>query len=99
MNSIIESLTGMNVMTDQVIASDFLISAKSAIILYSAALTEASTLEVKLALRDQLEAAINTHEKITDYMMRKGLYHPYNIHEQIELDMRNTQTTLNLPNM
>jgi similar to spore coat protein len=36
------------------------------------------------------------HEKITGYMMNKGWYHPYNVDEQIKLDMQSSQTALNL---
>lgn len=40
MNALIESLTGMNKMSDQVIATDFLIAAKSGVRNYAIALTE-----------------------------------------------------------
>ncbi|MED4607435.1 spore coat protein, partial [Paenibacillus validus] len=37
MNTILEHLTGMNTMTDQVIATDFLIAAKNSVITYALA--------------------------------------------------------------
>lgn len=96
MNSLIEKITGMDKMSDQVIAVDFLISAKSGIRNYAVALTEATSEEVRAALRRQLRDAIATHEAITDYMMRNGYYHAYNLEEQYKVDMQITETALNL---
>lgn len=96
MNAIIESLTGMNKMSDQVIATDFLISAKNGIINYAAAITETKSPELKAALRKQLDAAILTHEIITEYMMKKGYYHPYDLQEQSKVDLKTTDTALSL---
>lgn len=96
MNTILERLTGMNTMTDQVIAMDFLIAAKTGIINYSAALTECATPEIRTVLRKQLDEAINTHGQITAYMMKKGWYHPYHLNEQIQLDTMNAHTAMNL---
>lgn len=50
MNPIIEYLTGMNVLTDQIIAMDLLISAKNGVRNYAMATTEAGTPEVKKSL-------------------------------------------------
>lgn len=63
MNGLIESLTGMSKMTDQVIATDFLISAKSGVQNYAVAITESISLEVRAVLKKQLQDAIQTHEK------------------------------------
>ncbi len=30
-------------------------------------------------------------------MMQRGLYHPYHISEQIQLDLKNIQTAMNIP--
>jgi similar to spore coat protein len=96
MNTVLEHLTGMQTMTDQVIASDLLISAKTGIKTYALAVTESVTPEIKTVLRKQLEEAVLMHEQITNYMMQKGFYHPYNVNEQIQVDMNNVQTALNL---
>jgi similar to spore coat protein len=96
MNAIIESLTGLNKMSDQVIATDFLISAKSAVRNYSIALTETTSQEVRTALRKQLGDAIATHETISNYMMKKGYYNAYDLHEQYKVDMQTTETALKL---
>ncbi|MGN7356616.1 spore coat protein [Paenibacillus sp. SAF-054] len=97
MNPIIESLTGMNVLTDEIIAMDFLNTAKSGVRNYAMAVTECVTPEVKAVLANQLEQAIDTHERIVDYLIGKGLYQPHNLTAQIQLDLKNMETALNLP--
>ncbi|WP_248931166.1 spore coat protein [Paenibacillus hamazuiensis] len=97
MNTILEHLTGMHVMTDQVIAMDLLISAKSGVRNYAAAVTEVGTPEVKAVLMKHLDEVIDMHEQITMYLMEKGFYHPWNPQEQLQLDLQNMQTALSLP--
>jgi similar to spore coat protein len=97
MNTIVEHLTGMDKLTDQVIAMDFLITAKSGVRNYAMAITETGTPEIKTILSKQLDEAIATHEQISQYMMDHGLYHAYNINEQIQLDRQNIQTALSIP--
>jgi similar to spore coat protein len=96
MNSVIESLTGMDKMSDQVIATDFLISAKTGVRNYAMALTEVATPEARAILRKQLNDAIATHEAITSYMMKNGYYHAYNPIEQFKVDMQAADTALGL---
>ncbi|BCJ87564.1 spore coat protein [Effusibacillus dendaii] len=96
MNTIIENLIGMNTLTDQVIATDLLIAAKTGVRNCAAAVTEAATPEVRSVLRNQLKEAIELHEEITQFMMSRGWYHPYNPNEQIQLDLTNAETALNV---
>lgn len=67
---------GMGGMTDQVIATDFLISAKEGVRNYAVAITETATPELKAVLRAQLNDAIATHDKITAYMIARKLSSP-----------------------
>ncbi|MCX7747719.1 MAG: spore coat protein [Clostridia bacterium] len=97
MNKILESLTGMDKLSDQLIAADFLNAAKAGIKNYSWALSETATPEVRDTLRRQLDTAISTHERITNYMLDKGYYHAYDPSEQIKLDMKAAETAMNLP--
>jgi similar to spore coat protein len=96
MNQLIQNLMGMGGMTDQVIATDFLISAKAGVRNYAVAITEAGTPELKAALREQLNTAIATHEKITNYMISRGFYHPHDLGEQLQVDLTITDTALKL---
>ncbi|MDQ0975431.1 hypothetical protein QFZ31_005309 [Neobacillus niacini] len=96
MNQLIQSLMGMGGMTDQVIATDFLISAKAGVRNYAVAITEAGTPELKATLREQLNTAIATHEKITNYMIARGFYHPHDLSQQLEVDLNVSDTALKL---
>jgi similar to spore coat protein len=99
MNGLIKSILGMGEITDEVIASDLLISAKSGVRNYAYALTETATPEVRSALHQQFLAAIDLHEKISNYMIEHGYYHPQNISEQLQVDTQNTQAALNSSNL
>ncbi|MNI38225.1 Spore coat protein F precursor [compost metagenome] len=97
MNPIIEQLTGMSTLTDQVIAMDYLIAAKSGVRNYAMAITETASPEIKTILAKQLDEALIAHEQISNYMVNRGFYHPHNVNEQIQLDIQNIQTALNIP--
>ncbi|MFZ5988474.1 MAG: spore coat protein [Bacillota bacterium] len=96
MTNVIQNIAGMGNMTDQVIATDFLLATKQGIKNISWALAETASPEVRNTLRRQLDTAISTHEKITNYMMDKGYYHAYNPQEQIRVDMKAADTALGL---
>ncbi|MCO7176777.1 spore coat protein [Sporolactobacillus kofuensis] len=97
MNQIVQNITGMGSLTEQVIATDFLITAKSGVRNIAYALTETSSPEVRQVLKQYLDDAINTHEKISNFMISQGYYHPDNLSEQINVDTKATQTALNIP--
>lgn len=96
MANIIQNLAGMGDLSEQVIATDFLLASKSAIKNYATALSETATPEVKETLRRQLDSAIDTHGKITDYMINKGYYHVYNPQEQQKVDKKASDTVMNM---
>lgn len=70
--------------------------AKAGVRNYTVAITEAGTPELKAALREQLNTAIATHEKITNYMIARGFYHPHDLGEQLQVDLTITDTALKL---
>lgn len=96
MNQMMQNMTGMGGMTDQVIATDFLIAAKTGVKNIALALTETSTPEVRDTLKQYLNDAIETHEQITQYMVSKGYYHPNDLGAQLNVDLTAAQTALNL---
>lgn len=96
MNHLIQNMIGMGGMTDQVIASDFLISAKAGVRNYTVAITEAATPELRSVLREHLLAAIQTHENITNYMISRGFYHPHDMSEQLNVDLTASDTAIQL---
>lgn len=95
MNQMMQNMEGMGAMTEQVIAADFLITAKTGIKNLALAITETSTKEVRDTLKQYLNDAIETHEKISDYMISKGYYYPDDLSKQLQMDMTASQTALN----
>lgn len=96
MNGLVEMLTGMDKLSDQVIATDFLIAAKSGVQNYAISLTETTSPQIRATLKNQLNDAINTHETISNYMMKKGYYNAYDLQKQYKVDMQMADTALNL---
>ncbi|MFS0869240.1 spore coat protein [Paenibacillus xylanilyticus] len=97
MNPIIEHLTGVQSLTDQVIAMDYLITSKSAVRNYAMAVTDAGTPEIKSILIRQLDEAIVAHERIVTFMLERGWYHPWDSKQQLQLNMQNVDIALGLP--
>lgn len=99
MNKLIEYFTGLDTLTDQVVAMDVLVSAKSAVRNYAMAITEVGSPDVMAALAKQLEDAIDFHERISAYMIERGWYRPWDVKEQLELDIRNIGIALKAPTL
>lgn len=97
MNTIIENLTGMDALSDQIVAMDLLIAAKNGVRNYAMAVTEAGTPEVKEMLTRHLDEAIEMHEQVSGYAVEKGWYHAWDTKEQIQLNLTNMMTALDLP--
>lgn len=96
MTNLFQNMAGMGNMTEQVVATDFLLASKAAIKCYAVAICEVATPEVRNALKIQLNDAINTHEQITNYMMSKGYYYAYTPEAQFKLDMETANKVLQL---
>ena len=76
MNEYVKSISGMDGMSDEAIAADFLLSVKSRIIYTSMALTETDREEKRKELEKQLARAVATYEEIKRYMKKKGYTYP-----------------------
>jgi similar to spore coat protein len=96
MGNLLQNIVGMGDMTEQVIATDLLISAKAGVRNYAMAISETATPEVREVLRRHLDIAIGMHEKISNYMMKKGYYNANNPQEQIMIDMKAADVVLNI---
>ena len=81
---------------DQIIATELLITAKSAVRTYAVALTETATPEVRDVLKRQLNQAIDQHAKIADYMLEKNMYHAHDLDKQLKLDKKKVKTVKKL---
>jgi similar to spore coat protein len=97
MNTIMENVTGMNALTDQVIATDLLIAAKAGVKNLAIAITETTSPEVRATLTKQLNEAITFQAGVSGYMIKNGYYKPYHMGEQIKSDIQAAETALNLP--
>ncbi|MTT32391.1 spore coat protein [Terrilactibacillus sp. BCM23-1] len=96
MNQLIEKLTGMAPLTDQIIATDILVRAKAEIKNYALAITETATQEIRNLLTQQLDEAIDFHEQISNYMISKNFYNPYDTNKQLQMDLKNAEAVLKL---
>ena len=94
---ILQNIAGLGDITEQVIATDFLISAKAGVQNYAVAISETVSPQVREVLRKQLDTAIRTHEKIFRYMQKKGYYNAEDPAEQIKIDMNAAENVLNIP--
>lgn len=87
---------GMPEKIDSVIALDLLLTVKEAIRNYSVALTETASPEVRTTIRNQMEAAIDYQTEITQFMMEKKWFHPYDVSEQQALDLKAAQNAIDI---
>ncbi|MBO1511276.1 spore coat protein [Metabacillus bambusae] len=85
-----------DIIDDQTIATDLLLSAKSGVRSLAVAITETATPEVKKVLKRELETAIDLHDKIAQYMIEKEMYHAYDIKEQVSQDLKNAKEALEI---
>ena len=97
MSPVLEYLMGLDKLTDEVVAMDYLLNAKTSVRNYAMAVTECATPEVRNVLTKQLEESIDAHEMIMGYMMRRGFYQPYDVQDQIGRDLQNIDIALNIP--
>lgn len=95
----VRNAEGMPNLVDNTVALQFLLLAKTGVRNCAMALTEAATPEVREVLITQLEDAINLHEEIANLMIKKGWFHPYDLNEQFRLDLKSSQTTVEIAKM
>lgn len=86
----------MAMVDDLVIATDLLVSSKAGVRNIAIAITETATPSVKKLLRRELDNAIDTHDKIAQYMIKNEMYHAYNIEDQIEHDLKKADLAMKM---
>ncbi|HWI61895.1 MAG TPA: spore coat protein [Symbiobacteriaceae bacterium] len=84
---------------DSAMALEFLITAKTGVRNTAIALTETASPEARTVLRRQLSEALALHEEIYTLMMEKGWFHPYELKEQVRLDMSSSDTMVKIANL
>ncbi|PPA69432.1 spore coat protein [Jeotgalibacillus proteolyticus] len=86
-------------MADTTFAMDFLLRAKEGVRNLSVALTESASPDVRAALKKQLKQGIALHQEITELMINKKWFHPYELPEQFKLDQLSANNTIKIGKM
>ena len=100
-NDHLDPINSLNVpeLADTTFAMDFLIRAKEGVRNTAVALTETASPEVRALLRKQLMQGIAMHQEITELMISKKWFHPYELSEQYKLDQLSAKNTIMVGNM
>jgi spore coat protein CotF len=86
-------------MADMTFAMDFLLRAKEGVRNLSIALTETASPDVRALLHTHLKQGIVMHQEISELMMRKKWFHPYELNEQYQLDQLSAKNTVMIGQM
>ncbi|TMW71209.1 spore coat protein [Alteribacter natronophilus] len=97
MSGILDKINNKELINDEVIATDLLVSSKAAVRNYAVAITETASPEVHKMLKKQLDEAIEAHHKIATYMIENEMYHAYDVSEQIDHDLKKADVALEAP--
>jgi spore coat protein CotF len=83
-------------MADMTFAMDFLIRVKDGVRNTATALTETVSSDARALLHTQLYQGIALHQEITDLMVRKKWFHPYELQEQYQLDQLSAENMVEI---
>ncbi|KLU54874.1 MULTISPECIES: spore coat protein [Paenibacillus] len=86
-------------MADMTFAMDFLLRAKEGVRNLSIALTETASPDVRALLHTHLKQGIAMHQEISELMIRKKWFHPYELNEQYQLDQLSAKNTVMIGQM
>lgn len=86
-------------LADVTLATDFLIRVKQGVHNLAIALTESATPEVRNVLKGLLTEAIQFHHEISDFMVSKKWFHPYELGEQYKIDQLSANSMLKIGKM
>lgn len=100
-NDYLDPINSLNMpeLADTTLATDFLMRAKEGVRNTAIALTETVSPEARALLRNQLREGIALHQEITELMMRKKWFHPYELNEQYQLDQLSAKNTMMIGQM
>jgi len=90
---------GMPKLVDAALALDLQLTAKMAVRNCAFSIAETASPEVRAVLHRHLTEALDLHGEITQLMMQKGWFHPYQLNEQFQLDMTSADTMVKIANM
>ncbi|MFJ7727853.1 spore coat protein [Neobacillus sp. NPDC097160] len=100
-NDYLDPINSLHVpeLADTTFAMDLLLRAKEGVRNIAVALTEAASPDVRTLLRNQLMQGIAMHQEITELMINKKWFHPYELGEQYKLDQLSANNTLMIGKM
>ncbi|MGG3452733.1 Spore coat protein F precursor [compost metagenome] len=95
-NDHLDPINALNMpeIADMTFAVDFLMRAKEGVRNIAIALTETASPEARILLRNLLRQGIAMHQEITELMIRKKWFHPYDLTEQYQLDQLSAKNTI-----
>lgn len=95
-NDHLDPINALNMpeIADMTFAMDFLMRAKEGVRNIAIALTETASPEARILLRNLLRQGIAMHREITELMIRKKWFHPYDLTEQYQLDQLSAKNTI-----
>ncbi|MCG1009993.1 spore coat protein [Salinicoccus sp. ID82-1] len=79
--------------TDELVATELLVSSKATVRAYAVALTETVNPEIRDMLKRQMSQALNQHARITDYMVAHDMLHPFDLEKQVKKDKKKLKRT------
>lgn len=77
-------------------AGDLLAFSKAMVRNYAGAITETATPILRKTLTNQLLRAIKCHEKIFNYMYKKGYYPAYDLNQLLKNDLKNAEKAISM---
>lgn len=100
-NDYLDPINALHVpeLADTTFAMDFLLRSKEGVRNIAVALTESASPDVRTLLRKQLMQGIALHQEITELMINKKWFHPYELSEQYQLDQLSANNTLKIGKM
>jgi spore coat protein CotF len=100
-NDYLDPINALNMpeMADMTFAMDFLIRAKEGVRNMAIALTETASPDARALLKNQLHQSLALHQDISELMIRKKWFHPYEVSEQYQLDQLSAKNTVMIGQM
>ena len=100
-NDYLDPINSLHVpeLADTTFAMDLLLRAKEGVRNIAVVLTETASPVLRAILRKQLMQGIAMHQEITELMINKKWFHPYELSEQYKLDQLSANNTLMIGKM
>lgn len=100
-NDYLDPINALNMpeIADMTLAMDFLVRVKEGVRNTAVALTETASPDARVLLRNQLRQGLALHKELTQLMLSKKWFHPYELCEQYKLDQLSAKNTVMIGRM